>query len=277
MRTSRALSRRDAIGTITFSALAACLLRPRAAVGQPPLGAPILTVGEVEITRIDFAQLMMGTPNLAHDKQFCKMLSGGIRFRAEAEMRPVPGTHPTWFGRLWLLQNVMFDHERWSSKTGLKWCAGMPGQWQLDGQAPYQNRVVHCRPGVNAIDHADDPGVFTEDSTTPYEKVTALPVDLFRTFVVWETTDDSRPPSPTNAAHKHYIGRVDWQWKGVALTGAPGCDSMPYSPVNWGLQDAASDAKGYVGRLALIDPTIAHKVIVPAYQPAAQPEAWKRC
>ena len=194
-------SRRDILCAYGLGAPAVGMFRANPGYAQKITLAPaILTAGGVAVRKIDIPPAVMATPAVAPDGQppRCKLESGSMRFRAEFVLDAVPGFKPAWFGQVVLLQNVNFKHRRLAAKTGLRQCAGSNGMWQLDGKDPYLNHVVPCHAGLNAIDLADEPGVSTEDSTTPYETVEVLPDDEFRTYVIWETTDDNRHPSPTN-------------------------------------------------------------------------------
>jgi hypothetical protein len=279
-------SRRDLLGW-GAGALAAGLAGCRVGIAQPLLKTvPVLTVGDVNVRGVMVQPINMGSPSVAMDKGFCKLLSGGINFRATIELDPRAGTKPTWWGELMLVQHVQFRHQHTLATTGKRECATSGGAWNLDGQDPYLNKRVQCAPGPTSISHADDPGTFTEDAMKKtFEEVDVIPLDRFRTYVIWETTDNSLPPSSRNPARRHVVARVDWNWKAVALdppSGAPQCKSTTFAPNAWGTQAAASDSKVFYGKDAVADPLQPKRPIMPppgARLSAAMPEAWRpgRC
>jgi hypothetical protein len=250
-----------------------------------------LIVGDVEISSVIVKPLSMGSPNLGMDNGFCKVLSGGINFVATIELGPRAGANPAWWGELMLVQHVQFRHQHTLAKTGKRECASSGGGWNLDGQDPYQNKRVSCaptRPGpighAVSIKHADDPGTFAEDAKKgPFEEVDVRPLDRFRTYVIWETTDNSQRPIGRNLARRHVLARVDWDWKAVALdppVGQPQCTSTPkhFAPNAWGAQDVGSDVKVFLGKDAVTDPQLPGRPIMPppgARLPPAMPEVWR--
>lgn len=275
-------SRRDLLG-LGAGALAAGLIGRRSAIAQPvPATVPALTVGDVNVRGVTVRQISMGLPNVARDNGFCKLLSGGINFRATIDLVPRAGARPTWWGELMLVQHVQFRHQHTLVTSGQRECASSGGGWNLDGQDPYQNKRTRCGPGPTSIRHADDPGTFTEDARKKaFEEVEVMPLDRFRTYVIWETTDNSRPPSGSNHARRHVVARVDWEWNGVALnppsSGKPQCTSKPFAPNAWDTQGAASDFKIFLGKDALADPLLPGRPIMPppdARLAPAMPEVW---
>jgi hypothetical protein len=250
---------------------------------------PVLTVGGVQVRRVIVQPVSMGTPNLAllsvsPSASFCKLLSGGITFRATVDLEPVAGAQPTWWGELMLVQHVQFTHQHTLVRNGMRECATSGGLWNLDGQDPYQNKRVHCVHGANAISHADDPGTWAEDANKgAFEEVDVMPLDQFRTYLIWETTDNSRPPSGANVVHRHVLARVDWDWNAVAINPPaqpppPQCTSNAFPNNAWGPQAPTSEVKVFLGRAAQTDPQHPGRPIMPvvgAHLPRANPEVWR--
>jgi hypothetical protein len=291
MDTQLGASRRDLILRWGAATLAVGVGGCRGTIAAPVLATiPVLTVGGVQVRRVIVQPVSMGTPNLAllsvglASKSFCKLLSGGITFRATVDLEPVAGAQPTWWGELMLVQHVQFAHQHTLAKTGMRECATSGGLWNLDGQDPYQNKRVRCGHGANSISHADDPGTWAEDAAKgPFEEVDVMPLDQFRTYLIWETTDDNRPPSGANVVHRHVLARVDWDWKAVAIDppappGPPQCSSNAFPNNAWGPQATGSDVRVFLGRAAQTDPQHPGRPIMPlvgARLAPANPEAWR--
>lgn len=248
------------------------------------VAAPVFpAVGRIAVVNVAIKPnpVGVGPPAIATDRGFCKLQSGGITFQTEIEFRDLKGPPPAWRGELTILQNVHFKHRR-TATNGKRTCSASTSKdWDLDGQYPYKPAQL-CKPGMNVIDHHDDPGVFTEEpNPPPYETVEVEPMDLFRTYVIWEITANNQQPSPRNPAQRQYLARVDWTWKGVAMPPSPNrpaqCRSGPYAPNEWGLENSGSSARIFVGSAALTAGTPPFGSVPPRFKPAAQPNVWTPC
>ncbi|HEV2302767.1 MAG TPA: hypothetical protein VGR91_14465 [Stellaceae bacterium] len=188
----------------------------------------------------------------------CRLEVAGAAITAEMTLAALPGVRNAYCGRLGFVQFAQYTYQR--SPAGLgpaggnSACARSTG-WELDSGGPAQtyNGRLRCRLGTNKKSMFDSPGVPTEDARTAYDTVSAGPVgtitapNLFRTWVVWDTTDDSRPPSAANALRRHPLARIDWAWQGLAGNAGPGaaCPSaVPHPGNGWSEKGASGTVTG---------------------------------
>jgi hypothetical protein len=271
------LSRRRFVG---LCGAATCALP---AFGQP---ANFPTVGSVRVKSVSITGVgplgaksrpVIGIVDVKTNGTLCALgLDGGIHFQANVELEALPGSHPASFGALTLVQNTMFHHKRRFKKTE---CVNSPG-WTLDGQYPYLNLRVPCRPGANHIVMQDAPNVFVEQP--PYEHVWVEPQDQFRTFVLWEAMPNNQRAIPPSSAPRIVLARVDWMWQGEAINAGastPGVTCTSTDNINaWGTTGnvGAKITNIAIGRAATM-PLATGKPITPVYSPLAVKDAWVTC
>jgi hypothetical protein len=258
------MSRRDFSALLGWSV--AGVTGARAQFGPKTAGLPNFPiVGDVAVADVRLNVLPNPPPVLIADKTGCQLgLLAGIHIRADVTMQKRPGTNPADFGVLRFLQILHFRHMRSPSFIpGLPnaACAQSHATRELDGQYPYLNRTRICAAGLNTIDMADGPHVETELPGQPDESLRVEPLDRFQTWLIWETTDDNRHPTPADPARLHALGRVDWGWTGVAGNlhqHGTMCDSTLNSkPANgWNIMSKDSSVKVTVGRFAGTPPPV---------------------
>ena len=233
--------------------------------------SPFPTVGGVTPVRVAFDPIPNPPVSISLHR-FCLLgLASGIHIRAHVEMRAAAGATPSYFGRLALLQVTHFHHVHTPSFMGSpKHCdvAQSGANWELDGQYPYLHRIVPCRAGLNTIEMADNPNVPTEADHKPDETLDVQPLDRFQTWLIWEQTDNGKPPSASNPLKPHALARVDWAWKGSAGPGTT-CNSMANAGNRWSMANDASTVSIVYGSAAGMPPD-------PKHLPAASP-SWQPC
>jgi len=256
------------------------------AVGAGPAlaqaGSVLPTIGQVRVANLElvvngtrFSPFQKRKPTLPGLAVVVQPASGACRLEvasmtivAEMTLLALPGPSKPYCGALGLEQFTQYTYQR--SPSGLTGaggnyaCARSSG-WELDGggQAQTYNGLLPCKPGPNIAKRKtfykkliDGPGVETEDANVAYETVWAGPVgtitapNMFRTWVVWDTTDDSRPPTKTNLPTRHLLARVDWVWQGQAHNTNTGLQSSCPSAVPH--QNAGWDATGNMGSVTAV-------------------------
>jgi len=209
-------------------------------------------------------------------------VAGGFHFSAIVDLESAPGTAPQYFGVLKIAQNVIYSRKRTLVPPipQHQFECARNGQWSLDGQYPYNNQTLICVAGTNPpVNFADDPGVLLE--VPPHETVTVD--DHFRTWLIWEATDNSLPVAASNPAKQHILLRVDWSWKGEATqigAGTPGalCTSTQIPADAWGLSNQASGVDNtLIGSAATAPQPGASAPTMPVFSPVATPNAWVPC
>ncbi|HXP72593.1 MAG TPA: hypothetical protein VN823_00470 [Stellaceae bacterium] len=250
----------------------ACAALPT--VGQVRIGALDISINN---TRFSACQKRQPTlPGLsvvvaAHTKSgktACTLEVAGITIAADMTLVAVPGASNPYCGEFGFVQFTQYTYQRSPSGLGPGMAGGgyacaRSSAWELDGAGPGQsyNRFVRCHLGPNKIHRkpnhksmTDGPGVATEDAMTAYDMVWAGPVGtitapiLFRTWVIWETTDDSKQPSKINPLKRHPLARVDWAWQGQAGNNGPNSTC----PSAAGHAGAGWDAKGNTGSVTAV-------------------------
>jgi hypothetical protein len=264
-------SRRDFGRLFGIGLTSVCLLDSRSAYAQSLLKpVPLLVfpkVGDVRIAGVNVTVNNVKPPNkpslqvgISQNQGACTLeLAVGINIVVEVDIAISPGSHP-YLGELGFVQFTQYTHQRApSGLTGVSnnyACARSGGRWELDSNDPYKP-YVPCVLGRNTVRMGDDPGVPTED-TTAYDTVFVGPKgpaapDHFRTWLVWQETDDNKPVSPANKAKRHPLARIDWAWSGRAIQGPAGatCPSQLHPGLGWSLQGSSGAVTGvFVGPLA---------------------------
>lgn len=254
------------------------VLLPHASAQTPPKPPaalavkPVVTVaklpkaGSVRVTSVAVTVNNAKPPALpplqvgiAPNNNACTLeLAGGITIRADVRLDAPPGTQPQNFGKLGFVQFAQYMHQRApagipGAKNAAYACARSSGGWELDGNDPYKP-YVQCQPGANKsqcvsrVTMSDDPGVPTEDAAA-YDVVTVGPKgqpDRFRTWLVWQETDNNKAETPSNRARRYVLARIDWLWSGKAVQGPAGatCTSSQHPGIGWGLQASSGGVTG---------------------------------
>lgn len=293
MKSSRAvtLSRRDFMVALGFGCFGAGLaLKTDWASAQIPMKISLFpTVGKIRVKSVKFpSPPTPGTVGVAQDNGVCKLRLDGVHFTAEVELEALPGTKPSYFGFLALVQNVNFHHHRTppdvpsgSSKLHSQ-CADSHQPWELDGQYPYNKIVVPCRVGMTRISLADAPGIPVEHAHYPSEVTEIKPngADRFRTYVIWEITDNNQRPTTGNPTKKHVLARVDWGWAGKAgdTAGAAGqCTSQLNPPHAWNSTGSPLQPVTHIGPAAVAATPGTLGGGAPVFSPAANQNIWVLC
>jgi hypothetical protein len=289
------LSRRQFVRMSSLAALGAgfagCLGRANA---QPPGQSPLLpTVGNIRVKNVRIDQHIGVVGVAPYMQNRCGLqLGGGIHIKAEVDLEAVSGTKPAYFGALAFVQNVDFHHRR----TPPGQAAGNPNfhfacadshvspqsPWELDGHYPYNNHRINCAGGLNTIELSDAPGVFLEVPPAEFERVFVQPGDRFRTYLIWEATDNNQPATATNPAKRNVLARVDWVWKGSATNIASPqaqCPSQLQPPNGWNVDPGAEARveRVLIGKAA-VTPTPPARIGTPNFaSPVANPNIWVRC
>ncbi len=241
----------------------------KAAAQTPPKLLILPKAGNIRVAAVEFTINNVKLPNkaqltvgIAWNHHACTLeLSGGIHIVANVTLASVPGTQPGYFGRLGFLQLTHFKHCRSPSSTpNTNWDRASSPNWDLDDQYPYLNKWFDCAQGTTAAELSDDPGVPAEDILRPYETLMVEPADMFRTWLIWEVTDNNKPPTPANKPNRHVLGRVDWFWKGEAGdTQMPPakCASKTHPGHAWETKDLGGGVSNvYVGAAAGVPPSL---------------------
>lgn len=220
------------------------------------------TVGNVRVTGIKI-DIVPVRPQVSLGRNTTCLLgvNGGFHIRGRVAMQAVPNSQPATFGVLRYLQLTHFFHERTPSflPGAKKACAHSIANWELDGQYPYLNRTVVCGAGLNSIELADNPNVETELPNEPDETLKVQPADRFQTWLIWETTDNSKPATPTNPIKPHPLARIDWLWTATAgntHVAGSACDSTMNSGNDWNMATPDSNARVIVGPAAGMPPPL---------------------
>jgi len=271
--------------------LAGCFGRANA---QPPRKSPLLpAVGNIRVRNVRIYHNIGVVGVAAYMLKRCGLqLGGGIHIKAEVDLETVSPMKATDFGALAFVQNVDFHHRRTPPGQAVGIlnsqfaCADshvspqLP--WELDGHYPYNNHRIKCAGGINTIELSDTPGVFLEVPPAEFERVLVQPGDRFRTYLIWEATDNNQPATATNPSKRHVLARVDWVWKGSATNIASPqaqCPSKLQPPNGWNT-DAGAEARVervLIGKAA-VNPTPPARIGTPNFtSPVANPNIWVRC
>jgi hypothetical protein len=198
-------------------------------------------------------------PNNKSGINACTLEVAGITIAADMTLIAVPGAAKPYCGEFGFVQFAQYTDQRSPAGLGAGgggYACARSSAWELDSGGPAQtyNGFARCHVGINKKSMTDAPGVPTEDANTAYDMVWAGPVgtitapNLFRTWLIWETTADSKPPSATNKLRRLPLARVDWAWQGQAGNNGPNstCPSaVPHPGAGW-------DARGNSGAVTAV-------------------------